>query len=585
MDDDIFDESFDNTFIQLNNLGNLNEHYVSSHKFNLFQQFYVIGLEPKIIYNINKAELKNLPKILLEPKIISKYPNIDLPYLCIPDYIIISHCFPNGTVDIITKDEKCEKIKDGNFIFSLDNQGYEEKENSLVTKKVYYTCYSFYENIEDYRLFVNLRNSSSENNGAFNKNYYIKKVICISSFKPIYKKAKYILRYLRKYIESNSLKLDNGNIKIMKTNLIPIEKIIEGLIFNIPSIPRAKYSLIMNNDTFDFDNNNIKDKKKKEIIFRESPINKLPKPIFDYSDLLIFFNFEEIFEIIKWIILEMPILFFCENIKDLTYTIEGITSLIFPFEYPYPIVSILPEENYSMITILKHYIFGINHKFNKEACSQKGININKLDNIIIVKIEKRDNENQNLIEREKSNSQSILIFASDKKKSILELKQLNSHYNDINVEQKDEFKNLKVQLPSIYKEKLKKKFYENIESKITNRKKKTNMDESNRIITEELNEAIFNYLVSIMLNYQQFCYKSLKKEIKNEKTQELNLKKNNEEDYMINKNKIDINEIFDVNNFLNIIPQNDKLFYSLFVKTQLFLNYIKKKTISKISQR
>ena len=581
MDDDIFDESFDNTFIQLNNLGNLNEHYVSSHKFNLFQQFYVIGLEPKIIYNINKAELKNLPKILLEPKIISKYPNIDLPYLCIPDYIIISHCFPNGTVDIITKDEKGEKIKDGNFIFSLDNQGYEEKENSLVTKKVYYTCYSFYENIEDYRLFVNLRNSSSENNGAFNKNYYIKKVICISSFKPIYKKAKYILRYLRKYIESNSLKLDNGNIKIMKTNLIPIEKIIEGLIFNIPSIPRAKYSLIMNNDTFDFDNNNIKDKKKKEIIFRESPINKLPKPIFDYSDLLIFFNFEEIFEIIKWIILEMPILFFCENLKDLTYTIEGITSLIFPFEYPYPIVSILPEENYSMITILKHYIFGINHKFNKEACSQKGININKLDNIIIVKIEKRDNENQNLIEREKSNSQSILIFASDKKKSILELKQLNSHYNDINVEQKDEFKNLKVQLPSIYKEKLKKKFYENIESKITNRKKKTNMDESNRIITEELNEAIFNYLVSIMLNYQQFCYKSLKKEIKNEKAQEFNLKKNNEEDYMINKNKIDINEIFDVNNFLNIIPQNDKLFYSLFVKTQLFLNYIKKKQFPK----
>ena len=107
------------------------------------------------------------------------------------------------------------------------------------------------------------------------------------------------------------------------------------------------------------------------------------------------------------------------------------------------------------------------------------------------------------------------------------------------------------------------------------------MDESNRIITEELNEAIFNYLVSIMLNYQQFCYKSLKKEIKNEKTQELNLKKNNEEDYMINKNKIDINEIFDVNNFLNIIPQNDKLFYSLFVKTQLFLNYIKKKQFPK----
>ena len=76
MDEFIFNESFDKTFVQMNDLGNSNEHYVSSHKFNLFQQFFIIGLEPKLIYNINKIDLKSLPSKFLEPSVISKYPNI-----------------------------------------------------------------------------------------------------------------------------------------------------------------------------------------------------------------------------------------------------------------------------------------------------------------------------------------------------------------------------------------------------------------------------------------------------------------------------------------------------------------------------
>ena len=118
MDENISNESFDKTFAQLNDLGNSNENYTSSHKFNLFQQFFIIGLDPKVIYNINKIELNNLPKKFLEPIIISKYPNISLPYLCIPDKVIASHCFPNGLVDIIKNEKNDMKIKEENFVFS-----------------------------------------------------------------------------------------------------------------------------------------------------------------------------------------------------------------------------------------------------------------------------------------------------------------------------------------------------------------------------------------------------------------------------------------------------------------------------------
>ena len=392
----LLNESADNTFLQINDLGNKNEHYVSSHRFNLFQQFFIIGLDPKVIYNINEIDLLSFPSQYLEPKVISKYPNTSLPYLCIPDYVVASHCFPNGLEDIIIKNEKREKLKEEFFVFSIENHGYEDKESSLRTKKVYYTCYVFYEDIEDYRECINLKKNIKDKNVELNKNYFIPKAICISSFLPLYKEATTILKNLKQYTDKYSYKKCCKNINDNKNenfkNLIPIEKIIEGLIFNIPSLPRAKYTLRIVNDTFGISNKEtekidtkkIQNKKNpndkiikeetnisKEILFKVSPVNKLPLPLIDFSQLMYFFQIDDIFEIIKWIILEVPILFFCENLKDLTYTIEGLVSLIYPFEYSYPVISILPEINYPFISIMKHFIFGINHKYTKDIFIQK----------------------------------------------------------------------------------------------------------------------------------------------------------------------------------------------------------------------
>ena len=191
----LLNESLDTTFLQINDLGNKSEHYVSSHKFNLFQQFFVIGLDPKVLYNINEIEITTLPSQFLEPKIISKYPNTTLSYLCIPDTIIASHCFPNGLKNKILKSEKKEQIKEEIFIFSIENQGYEDKESSLRTRRVYYTCYFFYESIEDYRECITLRKNLKDKNVELNKNYYIPKVICFSSFIPLYQQTATILNF------------------------------------------------------------------------------------------------------------------------------------------------------------------------------------------------------------------------------------------------------------------------------------------------------------------------------------------------------------------------------------------------------
>ena len=84
-----------------------NTNDLSSHKFNLFQQFFVIGLDPKLCYNIHKLDIENLQPELLTPKVISKFPNTPLPYLNIPDSFVASHCFPKGIL------EKVIYYKDG----------------------------------------------------------------------------------------------------------------------------------------------------------------------------------------------------------------------------------------------------------------------------------------------------------------------------------------------------------------------------------------------------------------------------------------------------------------------------------------
>ena len=120
------------------------------HKYNLFQQFFVVGIDPKIVHLINQVEFKSIPLNLMSPKLITKFPNVNLPYLNIPDSAIVSHCFPKGFRNAVIEcednkvNEKLQKTYD--FIFSLDN--YQMDQNiTLKTNKVYYTCYLFYEKV------------------------------------------------------------------------------------------------------------------------------------------------------------------------------------------------------------------------------------------------------------------------------------------------------------------------------------------------------------------------------------------------------------------------------------------------------
>ena len=229
---------------------------LSQHKYNLYQQFFIIGLDPKLMLKLDKIDLKSAPEPYLFPKIISKFPSNDLPYLNIPDKIIASHCFPHGIRSILLDSFDKNIVYQTDFIFSLENQYVEDKECSVRTNRLYFSCLLFYENIDNYHECINSKKNKSKNinlsllNGLEeykNHGLLIPKVICLSSFKPFFEQSKLILENLRKYVDNymyNKITKDNYN-------LYPIEKIIEGLIFNIPAIPRANFFLKLDKNTFE----------------------------------------------------------------------------------------------------------------------------------------------------------------------------------------------------------------------------------------------------------------------------------------------------------------------------------------------
>ena len=579
----------------------LKENIIQNHKFNFYQQFLVISIDPKIMYSINNYDLQNLQEPYSIPKVISKYPNINLPYLIISDSIVASHCFPKGIInEIIDYNDNNDLLKKENhienFIFSLENMSPEVKVSSLRTNKVYYTCLLFYENIENYRNCINHRKkySYSIDSEELNKKILIPKVISLSSFNPFYEQTKYILQRLKNYVDN----FNYNNKSFDNLNIYPIEKIIEGLIFNLPSLPRGNFSLKLNNDSFSYKkimNNEKKEKIKnvdidsKEIIFQENPPNMNPRDIYNYSILMKYFRIEEVFEVLKFIILEEPILFFSEDKEDLTIIIESLISLIYPLQYPHPVIAILPEQNYSLISLFKHFIFGINYKYSEDILIKKII----LDGVKFIRIIRLDKRFNNILNSNESDNLGYMIFTSlkfDENKPLIKFDQIEQNvYKNEKEDIKLIHEKKKINLPRHYLEKCCRKIEKRTEEKMKEielKYKNQNEEFINKLkinaFNSEIRDTFLYFFCSILLKYQEYCVKYEKK-IYEEQDKDGNFvekefeERNIEMDEKYYMKKIKIDDMFNVEDFINSTPSLDRQFYRIFFGTKIFLNFMKKK--------
>ena len=134
---------------------------------------------------------------------------------------------------------------------------------------------------------------------------------------------------------------------------IPLEKIIENLLIELPVPPRGV------SDVTYFLN-------EEERTIKQNKMNELP--LLDINLLKIFLEFSEkdVIKIYNSIFLESRILFFSKNIECLNNFIYGLLALLYPFQYQYQIVTILPKLNFEIIESPTPFIAGINQSFYEQ---------------------------------------------------------------------------------------------------------------------------------------------------------------------------------------------------------------------------
>ena len=417
---------------------------------NFVDYFLTIGLDPEIslnpwLYEASIYELNTTYKEYLSPKIINKFPSFEKKLLGVEE-AIINHIFPLGFQIIETINEPpkeqifsiildnnmysikysvkfvtCllfyeplisyskiyEKYNDNNIVFSsinntsnnnlinisnlLDNNsnahftlndnvstissntlltyGPISKNNSDIKNNIQPVFQGSNLRISDISQretnFSSIINTNNININIKNKNlekYYVPKCICLISLYPFITEYKKILMEIYKYSKKENVK-------------IPLEKIINNLILEVPMPPRGLYSIEYN----------ILETK---LLLKNSRINSLFYISYEFELLFIKFNIEQVLIIFQYLMLGIKTIFFSSKIEYLTPIILSSLVLLFPFKFPFHVVTVLPKESYNLIDNVIPEVFGINEKYYPEFFKYNDISID--NHLLVVNIDEQN---------------------------------------------------------------------------------------------------------------------------------------------------------------------------------------------------
>ena len=373
---------------------------------NFIDYFLVIGQEPiiyreKWLYTSDLETLNEKYKDQLKPKIISSFPPFEKSTIAFDETILI-HIFPNGYRLIKNKQKPKSKI----FSFILDNNYY-----NLNYPQKYLTCLICYESIAEYKLLQTLENAKNEITLAEKSqiksqpfaDIYIPKCILLMSLYPFFGEFEKIITQIYSYSQNIVFKEINStelsalqNLKklndirrvsvsfrrmstfteVYKEKLaeIPIEKIIENLLIELPVPPRGVTSVtyFLNEE---------------ERTIRQNKMNELPLLDINLKKIFVEYSIKDIITVYNYIFLESRILFFSKNIEYLNNFIYGLLALLYPFQYQYQIVTILPQANFEIIESPTPFIAGINQSFYDKFFEEHNFILE--DSILVVDIDNK----------------------------------------------------------------------------------------------------------------------------------------------------------------------------------------------------
>ena len=544
--------------------------YHQTSKNNLIQSFYIIGLSLNDFFVINQKEktgefidifkekIEDIPK--LTPKIITKFPNIKNSINTISDDLVVDHCFPNGFLKIFKKPKG--EAEPNFFQFEIDNipQNYQNEEQKIYSK-IYFTCLEIGESISDYfqykKEIINLifkyksikilNFDKNEPGGVDSKNKFseilIPKVLCFSSVLPFYNELSQLLKSIYDYSLS---KKDFSSL--------PLEKVIENIILNTPIPLKIGAELSINFKTSNY---------KKKISFPLCNINEIN---INYSsdmclaEIFRYFTSDDVIRIFKYIIYEIPILFFSENKSILSLFVNTFLSVLSPFKYPFPHIAILPKKLYGLINSEQTFIFGINQNYNIDNVdffTRYNIELDKTLVVISITIPDNNKKNAKIIFNEKifdnNNYDKLIIDIKNSQSKKEEFILLNGNRTHI----------INVDIPYIFKKKLSDGISKYI-SFIGKKKFFSKKEVIPKDLTFKIQNVFYKFFVRIMGGYTDYFLKS-----SNFYTEPKNI---GEKMHSIYDNEI-LKEIFNKDEFISKSQKECSSFYYIFFETKIFSNF------------
>ena len=175
---------------------------------------------------------------------------------------------------------------------------------------------------------------------------------------------------------------NNSNIIILnkienKEINLPVDKIIENILIELPVPPRGIYKLEYSL--------NYQERK-----LHQNEMNQLPYVDINLKRIFVDFEIKQIIDIYRHLFLETRLLFFSEDIELLNIYIFSFLSFLYPFDYQYQIVTILPKENFEIMESITPFIAGINEYYEKDFFEKYNLTLS--DGILVIDIDNRTTE-------------------------------------------------------------------------------------------------------------------------------------------------------------------------------------------------
>ena len=369
--------------------------------------------------------------------------------------------------------DNCSNIKDKHLVKSVQTFDRKNEINDIRTS---------------YSYFSNKAKEGKESKESYKyRKYYIPKCICLISLYPYINELSKIIKIIYKY-------------SLVEKQIYPLEKIINNLLIEVPTPPRGiyyiEYSLI-----------------NESIILKANQMNELHTLNIEFEKLFTIFNLNNILEIFRYLMLNAKIILFSQEIRNLTPVILSLLSLLYPFHYPYTVVSVLHKEAYKLIDNIIPVLVGINEKYNKNFLKDNDIDIS--DFTLIVNMDE-----QELIKMGESQDRKL------------------------------------PQLPSKYKANLENKI-NNYILEIKKNKKKKGKGETPKILQHKMRSFFLEFQIELMKDYSKYLDNDIYKHQDDGKTP--------------------LENAFKIKDFLNKVPSEYYNFFEYFSSTQMFCDFIYKR--------